>query len=328
MGNNKQEYCNTDHHTLQQAKDRLHALLTSTMMGNVEYILDKSLEESKNKLTTLSNARDQLDNQKKITTSKKAERRRLTYLLEKAKGNLIGSFQEELHYQVNSTDAKKRIKKDTKGQLIQFLGQNELYTPRSDDWVEPAIPISVLQSIAKPTLENLQSVCELMSKSSRASQEEDQATVALEECEKKEYIDSQQTYTRRMADTNDIYLALVDLELDCENIKEEGNIMDYERKARVPSALHQKRVNNLKDKLEDHQNQIRDIIDTGQPTQDSLNQVYGRIGEAKKFISLYNNKYPHYWEERVLDTMLTKLEYTVKIATNKYHELQDLGDKI
>ena len=182
--------------------------------------------------------------------------------------------------------------------------------------------------MAKPTLENLQSVCELMSKSSRASQEEDQATVALEECEKKEYIDSQQTYTRRMADTDDIYLALVDLELDCENIKEEGNIMDYERKARVPSALHQKRVNNLKDKLEYHQNQVRDIIDTAQPTQDSLKQLYGGIGEAKKFISIYNNKYPHYWEERVLDAMLTKLEYTVKIATNKFHELQDLGDKI
>ena len=77
-----------------------------------------------------------------------------------------------------------------------------------------------------------------MSKSSRASKEEVQATVALEECEKKEYIDSQQTYTRRMADTDDIYLALVDLELHCENIKEEGNIMDYERKARVPSTLH------------------------------------------------------------------------------------------
>ena len=26
--------------------------------------------------------------------------------------------------------------------------------------------------------------------------------------------------------------------------------------------------------------------------------------------------------------MLTRLEYTVKIATNKFHELQDLGDKI
>ena len=151
-----------------------------------------------------------------------------------------------------------------------------------------------------------------MNKSSRVSQEEDQATVALEECEKKEYIDSQQTYTRRMADTDDIYLALVDLELDCENIKNEGNIMDYERKAGVPSALHQKRVNNLKDKLEDHQNLLRDIIDTAQPTQDSMNQLYGRIGDAKKFISIYHNKYPHYWEERVLDAMLTKLEYTVE----------------
>ena len=85
MGNNKQEYCNTDHHTLQQAKDRLYALLTRTMMGDVEYILDTALEESKSKLTTLSNARDHLDNQKKITTSKKAETKRLSYLLENAK---------------------------------------------------------------------------------------------------------------------------------------------------------------------------------------------------------------------------------------------------
>ena len=113
------------------------------------------MEESKSKLTTLSNARDQLDNQKKITTSKKAEKRRLIYLLEKAKGNLIGSLQEELRYQVDSADAKKEIRKDTIEHQIQFLGQNELYTPRSDDLVEPAIPISVLQSLAKPTLENL-----------------------------------------------------------------------------------------------------------------------------------------------------------------------------
>ena len=154
-------------------------------MGDVKFILDKSLEESKNKLTTLSNARDQLDNQKKIATSKTAEKRRLRYLLEKAKGNLIGSFQEELQYQVDSTDAKKGIRKDTIGKLIQFLGQNEFYTPRSDDWVEQAIPISVLQSLVKPTLENLQSVCELMSKPLWAIQEEDQAKVTLEEYEKR-----------------------------------------------------------------------------------------------------------------------------------------------
>ena len=294
MGNNKQEYCNTSHHTLQQAKDRLHALLTRIMMGDVEYILDKALEKSKSKLTTLSNARDQLDNQKKITTSKKAETRRLTYLLEKAKRKLVGSLQEELQHQVDSANVKKDIRKDTIGQLFQFLEQNKLYTPKPEELIDPAIPISVLQSLAKPTLDNLQSVCELMSKSSKASQEEDQATIALEECEKKEYIEIPQTYTRRMADTDDIYLALVDLELDCENIQEEGNIMDYERKARVPSTLHQQRVNNLKNKLDDHQNQVRDIIETAQPTQDSLKQLYGGIGVAQKFISLYKRKYPHY----------------------------------
>ena len=85
-----------------------------------------------------------------------------------------------------------------------------MYTPKPEELIDPAIPISVLQSLAKPTLDNLQSVCELMSKSSKASQEEDQATIALEECEKKEYIEIPQTYTRRMANTDDIYLALVD----------------------------------------------------------------------------------------------------------------------
>ena len=72
MDINKQEYCNADHHTLQEAKDRLHALLTNIMMGNVGYILDKSIKESKEKMTVLSKARNQLDNQKKIASSKKA----------------------------------------------------------------------------------------------------------------------------------------------------------------------------------------------------------------------------------------------------------------
>ena len=131
-----------------------------------------------------------------------------------------------------------------------------------------------------------------------------------------------------MADTDDIYLALVDLELDHENIRKEGNIINYERKAKVPSTLHQKRVSNLRDKFEDHQNLLRNTCNTAQPTQDSINQLYDRIGNAKKFISVYYNKYPHYWEEKILDTMLNKLEYTLKIATSKLKELQNLDDKI
>ena len=122
-------------------------------------------------------------------------------MLEKAKGTLIDSLQRDLQDQIDSTDAKKRIREDTIRQLIQFLGQNELQVPRFDDWAEPAIHISVLHNLAKSTQESLQSVCKLMKKSSKAIQEEEHATVALKECEKKEYIDSQQIYNRRMADT-------------------------------------------------------------------------------------------------------------------------------
>ena len=38
MESNKQEYCKADHHTLQEAKDRLHTLLTSIMMGDTSWI--------------------------------------------------------------------------------------------------------------------------------------------------------------------------------------------------------------------------------------------------------------------------------------------------
>ena len=58
-----------DHHTLQEAKDQLHALLTDIMMGDVGYILDKSINESKNEITESRKARSHLDNQKKIASS-------------------------------------------------------------------------------------------------------------------------------------------------------------------------------------------------------------------------------------------------------------------
>ena len=72
MDISKQEYCNTDHHTLQEAKDQLHALLTDIMMDDVGYILDKSINESKKEMAKLRKARSQIDNQKKIASPKKA----------------------------------------------------------------------------------------------------------------------------------------------------------------------------------------------------------------------------------------------------------------
>ena len=131
-----------------------------------------------------------------------------------------------------------------------------------------------------------------------------------------------------MADINYIYLTPADLELDHENITKEGNIMDYERKNKVPSALHQKRVNNLRNKLEDHRNLLRDTCNTAQPTQNSITQLHYRTMSAREFISDIHNKYTHYWEEKIINTMLNKLEYPLKIATSKLEELENLDDKI
>ena len=72
-----------------------------------------------------------------------------------------------------------------------------------------------------------------MNKTSKVAQEEEHATLEIKNCMENEYKDSQQTYTPRIADIDDAYLALVDLELDHDNIRKEGNIMGYERKSKL-----------------------------------------------------------------------------------------------
>ena len=60
----------------------------------------------------------------------------------------------------------------------------------------------------------------------------------LKNCMENEYKDSQETYTQRIADLDDAYIALVDIELDHDNIRKVGNIMGYEKKTKVPSTPH------------------------------------------------------------------------------------------
>ena len=224
--------------------------------------------------------------------------------METAKRALVDTLQGELWDQIESADAKNKVREDTIRQLIRFLRENELHVPRSDGWTEPAIPISVLQALAKSTQDNLQTVCGLINKTSKAAQEEEHATLELKNCMENEYKYSQQTYTRRIADIDNAYLALMDLELDHDIIRKEGNIMDYERKTKVPSALHQKRVNNLRDKLEGHQNVLRNTCNTAQPTQKGMTQLHYRTVNARDFISDMHNKCSRYWEEKIINTML------------------------
>ena len=61
---------------------------------------------------------------------------------------------------------------------------------------------------------------------------------------------------------------MVDLDLDHNDIRKEGNIIAYEMKAGNPSddTLYQKRVNNLKGKLESHRTTLRETCKMVQST--------------------------------------------------------------
>ena len=103
--------------------------------------------------------------------------------------------------------------------------------------------------------------------------------------------------------------------------------MDYETKTKVPSALHKKRVNNLRDKLENQGNILRNTCNTAQPMQEGMTQLHYRIVNAREFISEIHDKYPCCWKESCINMMLNKLEYTLKIATSKLEEWENLDFK-
>ena len=59
-----------------------------------------------------------------------------------------------------------------------------------------------------------------------------------------------------------------------------------------------------------------------------MTQLHYRMVNARDFISEMHDKYTHYMEEKIINTMLNKLEYILKIASSKLEELEDLDDKI
>ena len=141
--------------------------------------------------------------------------------MEFAKRALIDTLQGELSSTIESAETKDKVREDTIKQLIPFLKENELHIPKSRDWTEPAIYISVLQSLTKQTQDNLHAICWLINKTSKASEEEEQAKLELNNCEA-EYKDAHEPLAFKMAKLNRTYIALVDLELDHNNIGKIG----------------------------------------------------------------------------------------------------------
>ena len=85
----------------------------------------------------------------------------------------------------------------------------------------------------------------------------------------------------------------MDLELELMAIKKEGNIIAYEKKAKVPDngTLSQERVDKFKDKLEIHRITLNDTCKMVQPTLTSISLLCDGTEATKFFVSVMNDKY-------------------------------------
>ena len=129
----------------------------------------------------------------------------------------------------------------------------------------------------------------------------------------------------KVAKLKKIYTIPVDLELELDAIRIKGDIIAYEKKARVPDndTLSQERVDKLNDELESCKLTLIDTFKMVQPTQNSLSLLCDRTEATKFFVSVMNDKYSHYTKDKTINTMLKKLEYAIKTATKRIEEMKE-----
>ena len=96
----------------------------------------------------------------------------------------------------------------------------------------------------------------------------------------------------------------MDLELELKAIRNEGNIIAYEKKAKVPDngTLSEERVNKFKDEIENRRITLNDTCKMVQPTPTSISLLCDRTDAAKHFVSVMNDKYSHYTKDKVEET--------------------------
>ena len=92
----KEEFCQADYHTLQEAKKQLYALLTNNITDESGYVISEAIGKAKGRLAELEEMEGQVNNYKSIAGTKKVIRDRLVKEMEVAKKALTDLLKEEL----------------------------------------------------------------------------------------------------------------------------------------------------------------------------------------------------------------------------------------
>ena len=88
-------------------------------------------------------------------------------------------------------------------------------------------------------------------------------------------------------------------------------------------TLSEERVGKFKDEIENCSHALNDACKMVQSTQASISISSDRTEAAKHFVSSMNDKYFHYTKDIAINTMLKKLQYAIKTATEKIDEMKD-----
>ena len=73
----KEEFCQEDYHTLQEAKQQLYVLLTDIIMDESGYLISEAIRKAKVRLAELDKMEDRASKYKSITGIKKVIKDRL-----------------------------------------------------------------------------------------------------------------------------------------------------------------------------------------------------------------------------------------------------------
>ena len=92
----KEEFCQADYHTLQEAKKQLYALLTDIITDESGYFISEAIRKAKVRLVELEEMKGQANNYKSIIATKKVTKDRLVKEMEVIKKALTDFLKEEV----------------------------------------------------------------------------------------------------------------------------------------------------------------------------------------------------------------------------------------
>ena len=120
------------------------------------------------------------------------------------------------------------------------------------------------------------------------------------------------------------YKILADLELELMDIRNKGNIIEYERTGQAPNIeiISQETKESLRRDVEKFREDLSTVYLAAQPMH--INKLMHKINAAEKLTRVVNEKYDSCLEDRQLRREILSLHHTIDLAKSKAKELRQV----